>query len=319
MFIAHWHADPGPVEVRVMETVERPKTPEPKTVSKVDASELVPEALAPTGDPKATPAPVSPARGPARVVPFGGVNHTKADISRPVTPVAITGVPPPVPKRAAARGTPRPGSMLITPDVQKFLPPKNDRRTVARVRDEGGEKKEDTRVEAEAEGVPKVVAEEAIGVLPVTTEEKKEESKVEAEASAPDPALQETLIVPEVAANTATPNTPINSSSPLPEDTLESTTETTETPPTTSATETTTADQASILSASSASVYTKNTKEVLPSIPATTTTEEDLPEDDEWVGNARWEDRAWNEIVRIREEMFWARVGGGTVGDAEVD
>ena len=282
----------------------------------MEASELAPEALPPTDDPKATPTPATLVRNPPRVVPFGGVNPTKANISRPVTPVAITGVPPPVPKRAAARGAPRPGSTLITPDVQKFLPPKSERRSVGKIRDEGGEKKEEVRGEAEAEGGPKVVAEEAIGVVPVATEETKEESKVEAEASASDPAFQESLTVPDIATNTATPNTPIDSPSPLPEYTLEPTTET---PPTTTATETTTADQASILSASSASVYTKNTKEVLPSIPATTTTEEDLPEDDEWVGNARWEDRAWNEIVRIREEMFWARVGGGTVGDAGVD
>ena len=282
----------------------------------MEASELAPEALPPTDDSKATPTPATLVRNPPRVVPFGGVNPTKANISRPVTPVAITGVPPPVPKRAAARGAPRPGSTLITPDVQKFLPPKSERRSVGKIRDEGGEKKEEVRGEAEAEGGPKVVAEEAIGVVPVATEETKEESKVETEASASDPAFQESLTVPDIATNTATPNTPIDSPSPLPEYTLEPTTEA---PPTTTATETTTADQASILSASSASVYTKNTKEVLPSIPATTTTEEDLPEDDEWVGNARWEDRAWNEIVRIREEMFWARVGGGTVGDAGVD
>ena len=300
--------------MRATETVERPKTPELKTVSKVDAIEL-----GPTEDPKATPTPAPLARNPARVVPFGGTGPTKADISRPVTPAVTTGVPPPLPKRAAARGAARPGSTLITPDVQKFPPPKNERRAAGKTRDEGGEKKDEATVEAEAEGESKVVAEkveEAIGVVPVTTEEAKEEPKVEAGASAPDPASEEPLPVPEVAANTATPNTPINSVSPLPEYTLEPTTET---PPPTTATETTTADQASILSASSASVYTKHTKEALPSIPATATTEaeEDVPEDgdDEWVGNARWEDRAWNEIVRIREEMFWARVGGGTVGD----
>ena len=29
-----------------------------------------------------------------------------------------------------------------------------------------------------------------------------------------------------------------------------------------------------------------------------------------YVGDATWEDRTWKEIVRLKEEMFWARVGG---------
>lgn len=279
-------------------------------------------ASAPTEGPEATPTPATPARNPARVVPFGGTDPTKADISRPVTPGAIAGTPPPVPRRAAARSTPRPGSMVINPDILKPPPPKSERRAIGKVGGEGGEKKEEAnkegvRAEAEAEEEPKVVEEKTgkvIGVVPVTTEEAKEEAKVEAGASAPDPAPRGSLAVPEVAADTATPNTPINSLSPLPENTLDSATEA---PPMTTATESTPVDRASILSASSASVYTRYTKDVLSSIPATATTEEDLPEDDEWVGSIRWEDRAWNDIVRIREEMFWARVGGGIVGNPD--
>ena len=29
-----------------------------------------------------------------------------------------------------------------------------------------------------------------------------------------------------------------------------------------------------------------------------------------YVGDASWEERTWKEIVRLREDMFWARVGG---------
>lgn len=29
-----------------------------------------------------------------------------------------------------------------------------------------------------------------------------------------------------------------------------------------------------------------------------------------YVGDATWEDRTWKELVRLREEMFWARIGG---------
>jgi len=29
-----------------------------------------------------------------------------------------------------------------------------------------------------------------------------------------------------------------------------------------------------------------------------------------YVGNASWEERTWKELVKLREEMFWARIGG---------
>ena len=310
------------------ETGEHPRTPEPKTVTKIDASEPVLGTLAPTEDPKVTPAPATPARNPSRVVPFGGADPAMTDISYPTTPGATTVVPPPVPRRAAARGTPRPGSMLITPDIYKPPPPRSERRTIGKVGGEENERKEEekqeditdekkeAKVEAELVEKPTTVAEgigQAVGFVPITTEATKEEPKVETEASATDLAAQESLAVPEVAVDTATPNTPTNSSSLLPEYVL---VPATGAPPTTAATETTPVDRASILSASSASVYTKD---ILPSIPTTATTEDDLAEDESWVGNARWEDRAWNGIVRIREEMFWARVGSGIVGGAGLD
>ncbi|TFY65755.1 hypothetical protein EVG20_g5329 [Dentipellis fragilis] len=34
------------------------------------------------------------------------------------------------------------------------------------------------------------------------------------------------------------------------------------------------------------------------------------PDGEIYVGDATWEERAWKELVRLREEMFWARVGG---------
>jgi len=29
-----------------------------------------------------------------------------------------------------------------------------------------------------------------------------------------------------------------------------------------------------------------------------------------YVGDATWEEKTWKEIVRLREDMFWARMGG---------
>lgn len=41
---------------------------------------------------------------------------------------------------------------------------------------------------------------------------------------------------------------------------------------------------------------------------------EKSPQEDEngnqYVGDATWEERTWKEITRLREDMFWARIGG---------
>ena len=41
-------------------------------------------------------------------------------------------------------------------------------------------------------------------------------------------------------------------------------------------------------------------------------TSEDATEDEPgvYVGNSSWEERTWKELVKLREEMFWARIGG---------
>ncbi|KAJ3487796.1 hypothetical protein NLI96_g3298 [Meripilus lineatus] len=40
--------------------------------------------------------------------------------------------------------------------------------------------------------------------------------------------------------------------------------------------------------------------------------DEPEPEQDNglYVGDSTWEERTWKELVRLREEMFWARIGG---------
>lgn len=32
--------------------------------------------------------------------------------------------------------------------------------------------------------------------------------------------------------------------------------------------------------------------------------------DQDLVGDSSWEERTWKELVRLREDMFWARIGG---------
>ncbi|KAJ6582960.1 proline-rich protein [Mycena vulgaris] len=38
--------------------------------------------------------------------------------------------------------------------------------------------------------------------------------------------------------------------------------------------------------------------------------EEDEHEHEAYVGDVTWEERTWKELVRLREDMFWARIGG---------
>lgn len=302
-----------------IEEAEHTRALEPQTETKAGSNEPVPEALVPLEGSKTTPVPVTPARNPVRVVPFGGADTAKTDSSRPTTPGSTVGVPPPVPRRAAARGSARPGSTLVTPDILRPLPPRSERRAGGNIGGEeekkeetGGEKKE-VKAEAEVKKESPVVAariKEIVDGALVIAKEAKEELEVEVGIPACTPAPQESLTVLGAAADTATPNTPINPPSPLPEPAVELASEG---PPAEIATETAHMDRASILSESSASVYTKDTKDLLPPIPATVATEGDSPDDDEWVSNTRWEDRAWNEIIRLREEMFWARVGSEIV------
>ena len=30
----------------------------------------------------------------------------------------------------------------------------------------------------------------------------------------------------------------------------------------------------------------------------------------QYVGDGSWEEKTWKELVRLREDMFWARLGG---------
>ena len=37
---------------------------------------------------------------------------------------------------------------------------------------------------------------------------------------------------------------------------------------------------------------------------------EDEKDEGNYVGETTWEERTWREIVKLREDMFWARIGG---------
>ena len=43
---------------------------------------------------------------------------------------------------------------------------------------------------------------------------------------------------------------------------------------------------------------------------ALSTSGEEREPQEVYVGDATWEERTWKELVRLREDMFWARIGG---------
>lgn len=46
------------------------------------------------------------------------------------------------------------------------------------------------------------------------------------------------------------------------------------------------------------------------SIDTSSTKRSSTTDEEGYAGDATWEDRTWKEIVRLKEDMFWARVGG---------
>ncbi|EIW78614.1 hypothetical protein CONPUDRAFT_167588 [Coniophora puteana RWD-64-598 SS2] len=59
-----------------------------------------------------------------------------------------------------------------------------------------------------------------------------------------------------------------------------------------------------------AEVAVKPEDESKPEVKTEVEAEKEVPPDSGFTTDATWEERTWREVVRLREEMFWARVGG---------
>lgn len=72
--------------------------------------------------------------------------------------------------------------------------------------------------------------------------------------------------------------------------------------------------QATIVDPSSEATQTRRASEDSSthgkSIDTSSTKRSSTTDEEGYAGDATWEDRTWKEIVRLKEDMFWARVGG---------
>ncbi|KAG8831725.1 hypothetical protein FRC18_006103 [Serendipita sp. 400] len=247
---------------------------------------------------------------------------------RPSTPVKPTGVPPPLPRRAAARNAAR-GSMVHLRKVSTT----EERSTP--VAEPSLEKTEPDAKQESAAPIGSVAAEEPVedtsgadivdrnaGLSQTSALQTEDADKTLTEVLLPDsvqaaiqPADDGDAEVPtpkSVSMPLPPPEMPSPSQHPIPDLPLLVTKESTDSPGATRP------RQASVVSSSSAysqSVYTTNSaiptgeEAVPPPVPDKTHSSNHIVQMF-YVGRSTWEERAWLELVSIRENMFWARLGG---------
>lgn len=236
----------------------------------------VPPPFVPDADNTLTHSPsdeAPPIEEPSKTPPHPA--HIPLPDSRPATP-SSPGAPPPLPRRAAAR---RPISMALptsrpgTPLAAKDDPVKEKDAEPVTVKIEADESVKDEEPPAKLDEPAKV--EEP----PATVEEETvAESKADAAAAPSEPAPPASDEVKDTSNESAPPAVP----PPLPRRAR---------PP--------------------------------PARPITEEKDSDTPpessDDDEeevevdmgmFIGDATWEERTWKELVKLKEDLFWARVGG---------
>ncbi|SJK98574.1 uncharacterized protein ARMOST_01842 [Armillaria ostoyae] len=228
--------------------------------------------------------------------------------SRPATP-ASPAVPPPLPRRAAARGARHlPGSRPGTPKLEgaaKEKTEEDEKKTQDNDREkEESDAKRDEEAKAEAgkEGdnaekeVEYPVAEERPSTPePPTTEPSEkpgpESDVVVAEENAPTPeGVEEAKLSSSEGNESDAPSSPtpshVNGKVDFGDRNV---------PP------------------ASDDEHEKFESPV-ESVPESDDEKEELDDEDEnkevYIGDTTWEERTWKELVRIKEDMFWARVGG---------
>ncbi|KAG7448750.1 uncharacterized protein BT62DRAFT_929843 [Guyanagaster necrorhizus] len=250
--------------------------------------------------------------------------------SRPATPAtpASPAAPPPLPRRAAARGArPLPGSRPGTPKSEGAAKEKSEEKE----KEKEKKAQDNDRENEESDAKRDEKAETEVGKEGENVEKEVEESTAEERPSVPS---EVPTTEPVSASETVTE--PYETSGSEPE--LSSAVEVEESPPTTLISEG--AEQAR--PSSSESIESDTPSSPTPShvygkveledrnvsagyddeqerfeTPVQSVSESDdgkeEPEDETkevYIGDTTWEERTWKELIRIKEDMFWARVGG---------
>ncbi|KAL0571904.1 hypothetical protein V5O48_010051 [Marasmius crinis-equi] len=270
-----------------------------KPLEGVLAEEGVPiHAPASIEDPAHIPLPESrPGTPSTPVLPVSGVAGTLTPPMRAASPAPLGGAPPPLPRRAMARG-PRPmqpaGARPRTPNPGTS---DNEGAEVTGVEQEkaeeeasSGEKQESTDETGEStvntsEPIEPPAVEQDDSVNPVEEADGGDSGeKVEAHAEPPAP---------------AEPHADVTATSEKDEDEAKVMTEQEEITLPDEDPHTALDDKASFETAEEKLASTDNTNE------------ESTPDKDKmvYIGDATWEERTWKEVVRLKEVMFWARIG----------
>ena len=270
---------------------------------------------------EAAPDPVQAPDGP-RPDPLPSIEVKRAGTPPPSVPKpAVTPgktVPPPVPRRAAARNAPGRGSIVAIPKepepVRKEAPTEPSTETATSSDTKGAATTEVTNDDSKL-----VVPPESNEAMPVSLAA----VTVVPPASQPEEAkLSQDQDATIVDANHSNVSTPKSISAPLPP--IEMPSPSRHPVPhlpaflekedgTVEETKSGRPRQPSVVSSSSdytQSVYTTDSAAPMLGDEAPPVPDKEDVVHGFYVGRSTWEDRAWLELVRIRERMFWARLGG---------
>ncbi|OSC97792.1 hypothetical protein PYCCODRAFT_1398201 [Trametes coccinea BRFM310] len=217
----------------------------------------LPPSQAPTPEPQESERPPRPSQRPKDDKPP----------SRTASPI-----PPPLPRRAAARG--RPSSMISAQQPEAQSPPKENGDGAAPSEgpaptsvpsDDTAQPSENAPVSEEPERLPATAAaaEKATTETSTLAEQQREEDKSDVQTQVIRDAPSETAMA------TVTPDGG------------------------------SVAEEETVAGAEAETETTESTKE----------DEKERDDGARYVGDATWEERTYKELVRLREEMFWARIG----------
>jgi Rab guanine nucleotide exchange factor SEC2 len=282
------------VSQQTSQSVENTPGPEPAPTDLLGSSSQTPvQAAFPPDVQDSKDADVSVAPPPRHATPTPDVLPSRSDSpSIPVRPPSRGGsaspAPPPIPRRAAARGA-RPLSTIAT-----AAPITAEDAKEAEAKE--GIKIDDAKLNAEAApaSAPQehaIADSEPPTLDPSTADDTRASETSKAQSSDDEATVTEVAAIPDEKEKEVMEALAANG---MAEHTMD-------------ATNTSEGKAAPPANDTSTPVVESTIPEPRKEIPQVREKNED---DADYVGDTTWEERAWKELTRLREDMFWARIGG---------
>ena len=252
--------------------------------------------------PVASSSPTSTPLPPSRPSTPSGI-PTPPPRSRPVSMAGLTGggAPPPIPRRAAARANTGERAASPVPAVGSKL--KDEAKEV--VKEKEVEVKEQVKEEDKVEGKQETKEEEK--------EEAKEEKPKEAKEEKPEEVKKEEDVAvtkEEAKEATATEEAKEDLKTEATKEAEKTQEPAKEPEPSSSPLVNGHNDTPSPTDSNASTTPLVNGEGVIENHHRVDSTDTQIEDDRVWIGDATWEERIWKDLIKIREEMFWARVGG---------